>query len=83
VSEHEQRQLSRIVLDAAQYESDEHGEFVVPAGTLPELPPERLTVDHARRLLGIEDRVWDRELRCHLVVREIVSGTRKHRRRAS
>jgi hypothetical protein len=83
VSEHEQRQLSRIVLDAAQYESDEHGEFVVPAGTLPELPPERVTVDQARRLLGIEDRVWNQELHRHVVVHEIVSGTRKRHRSAS
>jgi hypothetical protein len=80
----EQRQLARILLDAAQAESDDHGEFMVPANVLVrELPPERLTVDRARRLLGIEDRIWDQEHQRHFVVHQILSGTRKHHRRAS
>ena len=69
------RQLCQILLDAAQLEQDSGNGFVVPSGTLPDLlPPERLTADAARRACGVMDRVWDAELRHHLLVQEIVHG---------
>jgi hypothetical protein len=70
-----ERQLSRILLDAAQGEQDAVGEFMVPASILSDLrPAERATVDVARRACGVMDRVWEQELRHHLLVREIVHG---------
>jgi hypothetical protein len=81
VTDQEQRQTARILLDAAQLEADAGRGFLVPAGTLPNLlPPERLTLDAARRSLGIEDRVWDREHHRHLIVCQLVG---KRARRAS
>jgi hypothetical protein len=75
------RQLCRILLDSAQAEQDATGEFVVPVGTLPDLlPSERLTADVARRACCIEDRVWDAELRHHLLVHEIIHGADRQRR---
>jgi hypothetical protein len=48
---------------------------MVPPSILDDLRrPERATVDVARRAVGIEDRVWEQELRHHLLVREIVHG---------
>jgi hypothetical protein len=74
------RQLSRIILDAAQGEADATGEFMVPANVLDDLrPPERVTVDMARRACSIEDRVWEQELHRHMVVAEIMGGVRPSR----
>ena len=76
------RELARVILDAAQLEQNEHGEFMVPADVLADLrPAERATVDVARHAVGIGDRVWQHELRRHMVVREIVHGARKAGRR--
>jgi hypothetical protein len=70
-----ERELARCILSAAQSEQDATGEFMCPAGTLADLlPSERQTVDVARRACGVMDRVWDAELRHHLLVREIVHG---------
>jgi hypothetical protein len=83
VTDHEQRQLSRIILDSAQFEADEGRGFMVPVGTLPDLlPSRRITADAARQLCGIEPRIWDSEHRRHSVVHEIVSGARPRSRRA-
>jgi len=76
-----ERQLCHILLDSAQGEQDATGEFMVPADVLSDLrPPERATVDVARRACGIADRVWEQELRHHLLVREIVHGARPRSR---
>jgi hypothetical protein len=81
VNDQEQRRFARILLDAAQLEADAGRGFLVPVGTLPNLrPPERLTLDAARRSLGIEDRVWEHEHRRHMIVRQIIG---KRTRRAS
>ena len=76
MTDHEQRQLCRILLDSAQLEADAGRGFMVPVGTLTELPPGRLTLDVARRALGIDDRIWQSEHHRHVVVREIV-GTHR------
>ena len=79
-----ERQLSRILLDAAQGEQDAIGEFMVPASILSDLrPAERATVDVARHAVGIADRVWEQELRRHMMVVEIMHPTRKAHRRSS
>jgi hypothetical protein len=76
-----ERSLARILLDSAQGEQDATGEFMVPASILSDLrPTERATVDVARRACGIEDRIWNQELRHHLLVREIVHGADRRRR---
>ncbi len=83
MTDHEARQLCRILLDAAQGEADAGRGFLVPVGTLPDLlPRERLTLDVTRRALGIEQRVWAQEHHRHVVVREIVGATRKRHRQA-
>jgi hypothetical protein len=57
--------------------------FMVPANVLDDLrPPERSTVDVARHACGIEDRIWEQEMRHHLLVREIVGAASQHGRRA-
>jgi hypothetical protein len=81
VTDHEARQLARILLDAAQSESDAGRGFTVPAGVLPDLlPARRLEPDVAARLIGIERRVWAQESKRHRIVRDIVRGTRRHHR---
>jgi hypothetical protein len=71
----EARELARILLDAAQIEQDNGCGFMVSADVLADLrPAERATVDVARHACGIADRVWEQELRHHLLVREIVHG---------
>jgi hypothetical protein len=83
VTDHEQRQLARILLDSAQIEADEGRGFMVPADILSDLrPAERATVDVARHACGIEDRIWDAEHRRHSVVHEITSGVRPRSRHA-
>ena len=78
-----ERELCRIILDACQAEQDATAEFMLPSGSLPDLlPAERLTADAARRVVGITDRIWDAELRHHLVVVEIVHGARPRSRHA-
>jgi hypothetical protein len=70
-----ERELARAILSAAQFEQDNGNGFMVPSGTLPDLlPATSLTVDVARRACGVMDRVWDAELRHHLLVQEIVHG---------
>lgn len=72
------RQLSRIILDAAQGEQEAGRGFMCPADVLADLrPPERSTIDVARRACGIADRVWEQELHRHMTVIEIMSGVRK------
>jgi hypothetical protein len=80
-----ERQLCHILLDSAQAEQDATGEFMVPVGTLPDLLPaeRRLTAADARHAVGIGDRIWEQELRRHLVVADIMHGVRKSHRRAS
>ena len=79
-----ERQLSRILLDAAQGEQDAVGEFMVPASILSDLrPAERATVDVARRAVGVGDRVGGQEIHRHMMVVEIMHGVRKTHRRAS
>ncbi len=77
-----ERQLSQILLDAAQLEADAGRGFMVPADILADLrPAERATVDAARRAVGIGDHVWSQELHRHTMVRGIVGGARKAGRR--
>jgi len=83
MSDLEARRLARILLDAAQLEDDNGRGFVMPAGTLPNLPPGPLTLDIARRALGIDQRVWDQEHQGHRIAREIAAGVRKQHRGAS
>lgn len=76
-----ERQLSRILLDAAQGEEDAGCGFMVPPSILSDLrPAERATVDVARHAVGIADRVWEQELHRHLMVIEIMHPTRKAHR---
>jgi hypothetical protein len=70
-----ERQLSQVILSACQVEQDSGKGFMVPSGTLPDLlPPERLTAADARHAVGIADRIWEQELRRHLMVVEIMHG---------
>ena len=79
-----ERQLSQVILSACQVEQDSGKGFMVPSGTLPDLlPPERLTAADARHAVGIADRIWEQELRRHLMVVEIMHGVRKTHRRSS
>jgi len=79
-----ERELSQAILSACQVEQDSGKGFMVPSGTLPDLlPPERLTADVARHAVGIADRVWEQELHRHMMVVEIMHGTRKSHRSAS
>ena len=81
MTDHEQRQLCRILLDAAQSEADAGRGFYVPADVLSDLrPPERATADVARRAVGISEKIWAREFRTHNFVAEIRRGVRKHHR---
>lgn len=74
-----ERQLCQIILDAAQFEQDDTGEFMVPADILSDLrPAERATVDVARRACGISDKTWDREFRIHNFVAGIMEGRPKN-----
>jgi hypothetical protein len=55
--------------------------FMVPVDVLSDLrPAERATAADARHACGITDRIWDAELRHHLMVREIVHGADRQRR---
>jgi hypothetical protein len=79
-----ERQLSRVILSACQIEQDSGKGFMVPSGTLPDLlPSERCTASAARLAVGIADRIWESELHRHLMVVEIMHGTRKAHRRSS
>jgi hypothetical protein len=75
------RELAQIILSSAQSEADEGRGFIVADDILADLRPAgRATMDVARRAVGIEDRIWDAELRHFMFVREIIAGTRKARR---
>jgi hypothetical protein len=76
-----ERELCRCILSAAQSEADAGRGFLVPPDCLADLrPPQRATVDTARRACGISDKTWDREFRIHEFVAEIRRGVRKHHR---
>jgi hypothetical protein len=79
-----ERELCRAILSSAQSEADEGRGFMCPPEALSDLrSPERATVDVARRAVGVNDRIWEQELHRHVVVHDIVSGTRKNHRSAS
>ncbi len=83
MTDHEQRQLAHILIDAAQIEAGAGKGYTVPPGTLTELPARRLTLDEARQALDIDEQLFRRELEHHLVVWSICHGPDKRRRRAS
>jgi hypothetical protein len=78
-----ERELAQAIITACQLEQDNGKGFMCPADVLSDLrPPERLTASDARLAVGIADRIWDAELRHHLMVREIVHGARPRSRHA-
>jgi hypothetical protein len=78
-----ERQLCHIILVAAQSEADAGRGFTLPPDILADLrPPERVSAEVARLAVGVDDRVWEQELRRHLVMTDIVSGTRPRSRHA-
>ncbi len=77
-----ERQLARILLDAAQAEQESGKGFMVPEDVLADLrPPERATTHAARLVVGVSDRVWEHELHRHTMVREVLGGAGKSHRR--
>jgi hypothetical protein len=79
-----ERELAQAILSAAQFEQDASGEFMCPSEVLSDLrPAERATVDVTRRACGVNDRIFEQELRHFLFVREIIAGTRKAHRRSA
>jgi hypothetical protein len=83
----EARELARILIDAAQIEQDSGNGMMVPASVIrqlrivPPIMPGPVTLDEARRRLGIPLAIFEQELRHHLLVWEIVHGAAGHRRR--
>ena len=79
-----ERELAQAIITACQLEQDNGKGFMCPADVLSDLrPPERLTASDARLAVGIADRIWESELHRHLMVVEIMHGTRKAHRRSS
>jgi hypothetical protein len=85
----EARQLARILIDAAQSEQDSGNGMMVPASVIRQLrivPPSMpgsVTLDEARRLLGIPLPIFEQEHGHHFMVQSIVRGARKNHRRSS